>query len=202
MEVLELFSGTTSFSKVCREREHKTFTVDFDSQFKPDLRIDIMKFDVDMLPEEFKKPDFIWASPPCTTFSVASIGKHWNKNKTPKSEEAKIGLQILDKTREIILKLKPKFWVIENPRGMMRNFLPSELRTTVTYCQYGDSRMKPTDLWNNFNFVGKKCRNGDKCHVSAPRGSKTGTQGIKGARARGIIPKKLCEEILNFVEVK
>lgn len=200
MKVLELFCGTKSFSKVAEERGHEVFTIDFDKQFDPTLCVDILNFDISML--NGFKPDFIWASPPCTTFSVASIGKHWNKDKTPKSEEAMTGLRILDATREIILKFKPKYWLIENPRGMMRNFLPTGLRTTVTYCQYGDTRMKPTDLWTNFNFVGKKCLNGGGCHMSAPRGSKTGTQGIKGSINRGVIPRKLCEEVLNFVELK
>lgn len=51
-------------------------------------------------------------------------------------------------------------------------------------------RMKPTDLWtNNFNWIPRSmCKNGDPCHEKAPRGSKTGTQGIDGARDRSIIP--------------
>lgn len=75
-------------------------------------------------------------------------------------------------------------------------------RITVTYCQYGDKRMKPTDLWINFNFDGKMCRNRDKCHVSAPRGSRTGTQGLKDAKDRAVIPPKLCEEIIKHCEDK
>jgi hypothetical protein len=195
MKILELFCGTKSFSKVAQERGHEVFTIDNDPQHNPDLCIDILDFDVSML-RDFK-PDVVWASPPCTTFSVASIGKHWNKDGTPKTEEAKKGLEILRKTREIIFHLKPQYFIIENPRGMMRRFMGKQYRTTVTYCQYGDTRMKPTDLWNNFGFVGKKCKNGDKCHISAPRGSKTGTQGIKGSIQRGVIPPKLCKEILE-----
>ena len=54
-------------------------------------------------------------------------------------------------------------------------------RYTVTYCQYGDNRMKPTDIWTNHPCPKFKppCKNGDPCHVSAPRGSQTGTQGLK-----------------------
>jgi site-specific DNA-cytosine methylase len=198
MKILELFCGTKSFSKVAQAKGHEVFTVDIDKQFNPDLCVDILDFDISML--KGFQPDVIWASPPCTTFSVASIGKHWNKDGTPKSEQAKIGLQILSKTIVAIIRLKPKYWIIENPRGMMRTFMNEKTRTTVTYCQYGDSRMKPTDLWTNFGFVGKRCKNGDKCHVSAPRGSKTGTQGLKGSIQRSIVPEKLCEEILNELE--
>jgi hypothetical protein len=72
-------------------------------------------------------------------------------------------------------------------------------RETVTYCQYGDSRMKPTDIWTNNTkrFPRPKCKNWDKCHISAPRGSKTWTQWLKWAYDRSIIPNELCLEILS-----
>ena len=44
------------------------------------------------------------------------------------------------------------------------------------------------------------CKNGDPCHVSAPRGSKTGTQGLKGSIERSKIPQKLCEHIVDICE--
>ena len=73
-------------------------------------------------------------------------------------------------------------------------------RYTVTYCKYGDTRMKPTDIWTNFKNprFKKPCRNGDKCHTPAPRGSKNGTQGLKNAKERSIIPQQLCEHIASI----
>ena len=41
------------------------------------------------------------------------------------------------------------------------------------------------------------CKNGSKCHIAAPRGSKTGTQGLKNAYERSKLPILLCKEILN-----
>ena len=69
-------------------------------------------------------------------------------------------------------------------------------------CQYGDTRMKPTDLWTNHPNPKFKpaCKNGDPCHVAAPRGSQTGTQGIKGAVLRSVIPKELCEHVVLISE--
>ena len=77
-------------------------------------------------------------------------------------------------------------------------------RKTVTYCQYGDTRMKPTDIWTNCdNWIPKPtCKNGSPCHISAPRGSSTGTQGLKSAIERAIIPEELCEEIVDVCECK
>ncbi len=65
-----------------------------------------------------------------------------------------------------------------------------------------DVRMKPTDIWTNHPNPKFKpmCKNGDSCHVSAPRGSKTGTQGLKWARGRGVIPEQLCEHVCNICE--
>jgi len=78
LKVLELFCGTKSISKVFQKKGHATFTIDNDAIHKPDLLIDILKFSINDLPKEFRKPDIIWASPPCTTFSVASIYHYWD----------------------------------------------------------------------------------------------------------------------------
>jgi len=72
---------------------------------------------------------------------------------------------------------------------------------TVTYCQYGDTRMKPTDIFTNIpNWQCKRCKNGSPCHEPAPRGSKTGTQGLKNVKLRGVIPPKLFHEIFDCIE--
>ena len=38
------------------------------------------------------------------------------------------------------------------------------------------------------------------CHERAPRGSKTGTQGLKGSKERSVIPERLCEHIVDICE--
>jgi len=205
MKVLELFAGSRSIGKVCDELEHEVLSSDWEHFDGIDYTVDINKFDTNMVPWI---PDVIWASPPCTSFSVASIGKHWDKDtRQPKTDDALMGLQILEKTVQIIehfFKFNPNLiWYIENPRGMMRkmSFWDDVLyiRHTVTYCQYGDSRMKPTDIWtNNYKWTPRPaCKNGDSCHVSAPRGSRTGTQGLKGSYVRSQIPYELCKEVIE-----
>jgi len=199
MKVLELFAGSRSFSKVAEEMGMETFTSDFKDFDKIDYVCDILDFDVSKVPFN---PDIIWASPPCQTYSIASCSTHWTKDKKPKTEKSIKGIKIVEKTLYIINKLKPKYWFIENPRGLLRkmDFMQNiGIRHTVTYCQYGEDRMKPTDIWNNnLNWKPRQmCKNGMPCHESAPRGSQTGTQGIKGNYLRSVVPYELCKEILN-----
>lgn len=202
MRTIELFSGTKSFSKVVAKHGYETFTVDNNRSLEPDVCGDILA--MGFKDWQDTKPILLWASPPCQGFSVAAIGKNWTggaRAYIPKSESAKLSIALAKKTLEVIQILNPTWWFIENPRGLLRKmpFMDGLIRHTITYCQYGDDRMKPTDIWTNATWWRPRpmCKNGMKCHVSAPRGAKTGTQGIKGARDRGRIPPALFEEILN-----
>lgn len=148
-------------------------------------------------------------SPDCTTFSVAGISHHRRKNKEtgnldPISEYATFCDRVDQHCIDLINELKPKYYFIENPRGGMRkmSWMQGLPRYTVTYCQYGEERMKPTDIWTNHPNPKFKppCKNGDSCHVSAPRGAQTGTQGIKGSVDRSRIPEELCKHIVTICE--
>jgi site-specific DNA-cytosine methylase len=208
MKILELFAGSRSIGMAAESLGHQVFSVDINNFENIDLVIDILDLKKEQIPFY---PDMIWTSPPCTYFSVASIGHHWNENHTPKSKEALKGMEILNKTLEVITWFSKSFYYIENPRGKMRRKIKGLDRRTITYCSYADMRMKPTDIWSNnfkdlFNENGWKprpmCFNGNiKCHhEAAPRGSKTGTQGLKDNYTRSKIPKELCLEIIKATE--
>ena len=210
MKVLELFAGTRSIGKSFEKKGHKVFSVEWDKQHENiDLYIDINDLTSDMVIEKFGKPDIIWASPDCTTYSIAGISHHRIKeesgNLKPISDKAKFSDETIKHVLDLIRELKPKYFFIENPRGGLRKmeFMQDINKYTVTYCQYGDFRMKPTDIFTNHSEPNFKpmCKNGDPCHVSAPRGSKTGTQGIKGKVDRSRIPEKLCDYIVSICEV-
>lgn len=209
-KMLELFCGTKSMSKAFDEAGWETYTVDWNKEFEPTLCADISTLTVDDIIELCGgKPEVIHASPDCTSYSVAAISKHRVKNKLtgnldPISEYAKFCDETNTHVVELIKELNPKYFFIENPRGGMRKmtFMKDIPRYTVTYCQYGDTRMKPTDIWTNHPDPQFKppCKNGDPCHTPAPRGSATGTQGIKGAKLRSVIPEQLCKHIVDICE--
>ena len=201
MQVLDLFAGSRSMSKAAIANGCKAFSTDLHHFDGIDYPCDILMIDVNQLPDQI---DMVWASPPCTGFSVAAIGHHWTGGKgayIPKTETAKLGIQLLKETIRLIEFLQPKVWFIENPRGLMRKMpeLEKYNRYTVTYCQYGDTRMKPTDIWTNSKTWQPRpmCKNGSPCHDAAPRGSRTGTQGLKGNYERSKIPSDLCDEIIK-----
>lgn len=210
MKILELFAGTQSIGKAFEAAGHEVFSVDWDKKHANiNLYTDISELTAEQILSEFGRPDVIWASPDCTTYSVAAISRHRRKgengNLIPISEYAKF----CDKTNKhllsLIAELQPKYFYIENPRGALRkmDFMKGIPRYTVTYCQYGDSRQKPTDIFTNHTSPNFKppCKPGAPCHVSAPRGSQTGTQGIKGSSKRAVIPRELCEHIVKISSV-
>ena len=210
MKVLELFAGTRSIGKAFEARGHEVFSVDWDKAFEGiDLHADIGELSAQEIIERFGKPDVIWASPDCTTFSIAAISHHRRKNPEtgnldPVSDYAKQCDRIDQHVLDLIRELDPLVFFIENPRGGLRKmtWMQGIPMYTVTYCQYGDTRMKPTDIWTNHLDPKFKamCKNGDPCHVAAPRGAQTGTQGLKGSKERSVIPHELCAHIVRICE--
>lgn len=211
LRVLELFSGTSSVGRAFAGRGHEVATVDYDPRFEATSHADIGCMGVADVRALFggALPDVVWASPDCTTYSVAALGRHrrrdpetgWLMPVTPYAKECDAVNQHL---MRLIDALDPKVWFIENPRASMRRmpWMDGLPRYTVTYCQYGESYMKPTDIWTNHPDPRFKppCRNGDPCHERAPRGSKRGLQRIDGKAERGRIPRELCEHIVLICE--
>jgi hypothetical protein len=159
--ILELFKGTGSVGKVANKIGMDVVSLDFVDKYEPDILVDILEWNYKKWQKQTNFiPDFIWASPPCNTYSPLAYPLRERNPKTaiPYSDRAKIGTLILYKTLEIIKffkKLNPHLlFVIENPKGMMRN--DKQIKklnlSTTCYCLYGDKKRKLTDFFNNVPY--------------------------------------------------
>ena len=151
MRMLELFSGTKSVSRVFENQGWECVSLDLKNA---SIETNILDWDYTQFSPGYF--DFVWASPPCTEYSIAkSTGVR-------KIAEAN---QIVLRTLEIIEYLKPKHWVLENPQtGYLKKqeFMLGLGFVDVDYCKYGFDYRKRTRLWNNIErFVPRALCRGD-----------------------------------------
>ena len=197
---LELFSGSKIVSSVASEYGYKPYTIDIESKFNPDRSADIRTVKLNELPGSV---NFIWASVPCTYFTIMNIGNNWERFNyayrryyyLPKTKEAKIALELLEKTLWLIERLKPQYYVIENPRGALRHMPQMRLipfRHTVSYSDYGLDIYKPTDLFTNIPGLRlKKLKNMQASNYS------TGLRDLPTSFERSKVPGLLIHSIMK-----
>ena len=140
MKLLELFSGTGSVGKVAKDFGFDVVSLDLKNA---NINTDILQWNY----KQFNRNDFdiIWASPPCTEYSIAKT------TGVRKIDEAN---RIVLKTIEIIEYFKPKVWFIENPQtGLLKKqeFMKDLKFNDVDCCKYGMPYRKRTRLWNNLS---------------------------------------------------
>jgi site-specific DNA-cytosine methylase len=205
--VVDLFAGTGSSTRAFADAGDRVTTFELDTAFDVTWHADVKRLDARTVLEVSGRPDFVWASPPCTKFSVASLSRNWRKTADgvePINDETREALDLVRHTVALIAGLRPRYgWLMENPMGMLRKaeVVRALPRATITYCQYGDFRQKPTDLWGGVEGWTPRpaCRRGDPCHEAAPRGARTGTQRLKGAASRSMIPRDLSAEVREAI---
>jgi len=130
--MIDLFSGLGGASRAMAERGWEVVRVDNNQKFKPTVLIDIHRFSW-----KGRRPDLIWASPPCQEFA------RWIMPWFPKSEPS---LDLVKEAIRVIEECKPRFWVIENVRGAISWFKPLLGNYKVHY--------GPIFLWGNFPDLG------------------------------------------------
>ena len=215
MKILELFSGQGSISATFRERGHQAYRIDWSKDVEAELHADITSLTVAKIIQFCNGvPDVIWASPQCTTYSIAT-----HRHRTlaegliPKTETAaqddktNIAMwQLIDQ----LIEAGSRYYFVENPRGRMRHmpFVQDRFRYTISYCSYGrrgdangytDTYInKPTDIWTNHPWPSFEplCTKSTENHKHG--NSKYATK--RDYLSRGAIPKDLRQHLVNICE--
>ena len=205
LRALVLFTGTGSIDRSLKEAGFKVDNLDIDPKCNATWTCDILEWEAwrDIKPWTY---DFIWASPPCTQYSIARTTA-----KTPRNFA--LADAIVNKTLQIIEHLEPKGWLMENPatgllktRGVVRG-LPF---VTVCYCMYSDGinhrYRKPTALWGGLPgfFPRPMCTRKAPCEYSTSGKHPCCAQRFSHSRLENqrftlkelySMPKALCDDI-------
>jgi hypothetical protein len=132
--------------------------VDILARNKPDVLADIRAWEP---PYAAGEVDVMWCSPPCQHFSIARQGPR----------DLALGDSVAARCFELIERLAPARWVVENPASGMMHWRPfaarwEPCRHVTTYCKYG-FLSKPTSIWTNAPVTLPMCRAGDRCPAFA-----------------------------------
>ncbi len=150
LTVIDLFSGLGGFSQSFVDRGHNVVRIDNEPSLAhvPHTTIaDVLALTFWDLPDAV---DIVLASPPCTHFSCAAGWRYW-KNGFP-SPEVEESVKLVKYTLALINGIDPKYWVLENPRGMLRKVIGPPVVTTW-WGSWGMPYLKPTDLWGKLPAI-------------------------------------------------
>jgi len=204
LRCLDLFCGLGGFSQAFAESDRwQVTTVDIEDRFDPDLTADVF----DLRPSEFAQDfDVVLASPPCTQFSLAASRYERFDGSEPQTDPAADAVALVYHTLGVIRGLSPRYWVLENPQGYLRQVL-GDPSGRVTYCQYGADWMKPTDLWGDhpLSLTYRSCSYGDDCHADNTDQAHGGlgncnVSGTRDPAERAKVPAELSAAIREAVE--
>jgi hypothetical protein len=155
MNCLELFSGTHSVGKVCKELGWNAISVD--NELQATHQEDIMTFDYKQYPKDYF--DIVWASPPCVAYSnlqYSWIGRMKQGGLYTEEQMNKDMIasdKLVLKSLEIISYFRPILWCIENPmngRLKDRPIMDGLPFYDISYCKYSDwGYQKHTRIWTN-----------------------------------------------------
>ena len=194
MRLLELFSGTGSVGRVFRACAWEVVSLDLDARSGADIITNILDWDFTQFPDDHF--DCIWASPPCTEYSIARTTA-----RTPRNLE--LADAIVQRTLEIMSYFGCAYWM-ENPatgllasRPVVRDLVEPYI---VSYCMFGRPFRKNTYLWTNVPFRDIKCDRAcgayaDGRHEAAAQRGNTRGQPGWSLSALHAIPEGLVQEV-------
>lgn len=214
IRVLDCFSGTGSIRKCADDSPDKfsCVSLDISDALHPvEILCDIMDWKYKCFPPD--SFDIIFASPPCTQYSIART-----TGKLPRDIDG--ANKVVQRVLEIIRYFNPAVALIENPgSGYLKQqpFMQNLNYFDVAYCRYADWGYRK---WTRFWHMGRKgipnfqplfCKHNDRCKewcTVAKRHPRTfsSRRGIQGeiisvpVHERYRIPPMLVKALLDEAE--
>jgi hypothetical protein len=198
------------------ERKWRIVSVDNDEGSNATIRKNILDVDIDDLDAV---PDFVWASPPCQTYSnLTHVHRNAKRGQLDVSQTALEHNFLFQRMTEIMYWARRKhphlIVVIENPVGslikmpLMEEFSEKFGLTSiiVDYCAFGRQDKKPTRLFTNDFVLAATLGQHFRCKESTCRyhGS-THPVSVRGGGHlynAASIPQPLAEEVAHYVDAK
>ena len=146
MRLLELFSGTGSIGRAFVDKGWDVISVDLDPKANATITTNLMTWDY-----KIHEPGYfhcVWASPPCTHYSIARTAA-----KTPRDLEGSD--KLVRRVLEFIAYHNPSSYFLENPQsGLMKTRAVVEGLEFIdtSYCKYLFAYRKNTRFWTNCKY--------------------------------------------------
>ena len=182
LKLLDLFSGTHSIGKVATNYNFEITSLGKDMEAT--IKTDILNWNYKTYPTKYF--NVIWASPPCTEYSIA---------KTTGTRNIEQANNIVKRVLEIISYFEPTYYMIENPQtGLLKNqtFMLDIPFNDLDYCKYGMLYRKRTRIWNNLiNWKPRSLCKKDCGNIRNNKHIEVAQRGPTGKKKHGLIKEDI-----------